>query len=41
MPWIHVKDVAGLMVHAVQTDSVSGVYNAVAPEQYFILLSFL
>ena len=32
MPWIHVKDVAGLMVHAVQTDSISGIYNAVAPE---------
>jgi len=32
MPWIHVKDVAGLMVHCVQTSSCSGVYNTVAPE---------
>ena len=32
MPWIHVKDVAGLMVHCVHTSSCSGVYNTVAPE---------
>ena len=32
MPWIHVKDVAGLIVHAVENDSVAGVLNGVAPE---------
>eukprot|EP00088_Acartia_fossae_P065912 TRINITY_DN81414_c0_g1_i1.p1 TRINITY_DN81414_c0_g1~~TRINITY_DN81414_c0_g1_i1.p1 ORF type:complete len:139 (-),score=45.11 TRINITY_DN81414_c0_g1_i1:47-463(-) len=32
MPWIHVKDVAGLMVHCVNNDKCSGVFNTVAPE---------
>ena len=32
MPWVHVKDVAGLMVHAV-TSPMSGVYNTVSPSR--------
>ena len=32
MPWIHVKDVAGLMVHAVTTP-MSGIYNTVSPDR--------
>jgi len=32
MPWIHVKDVAGLMSHCVHHEQCSGVYNAVSPE---------
>ena len=30
MPWVHVKDVAGIMAHAVTTP-MSGVYNTVSP----------
>lgn len=30
-PWIHVDDVAGIITHAIETDSISGVLNAVAP----------
>ena len=32
MPWVHVKDVAGLMAHCVASQDCAGVYNAVAPE---------
>lgn len=32
MPWIHVKDVAGLMAHCVTSQDCAGVYNTVAPE---------
>ena len=32
MPWIHVKDVAGLIAHCVTSDQCSGVYNAVSPQ---------
>ena len=32
MPWIHVKDLADLTVHCLESPSCSGVYNAVAPE---------
>jgi len=32
MPWIHVKDVTGLMVHCVTNKDCVGVYNTVAPE---------
>ena len=32
LPWIHVKDLAGLINHAVQTETMEGVYNAVAPQ---------
>ena len=32
LPWIHVKDLAGLIHHAVETETMEGVYNAVAPQ---------
>ena len=32
MPWIHVKDLSGLIKHAVEDESMEGVYNAVAPQ---------
>lgn len=31
MPWIHVKDLAGIIVHAVEDPKVNGVLNGVAP----------
>lgn len=31
MPWIHVKDLASLVVHCLETPSCSGPYNAVSP----------
>jgi len=30
-PWVHVHDVAGIILHAIETSSVTGVLNAVAP----------
>jgi len=30
-PWVHVHDVAGIILHAIETPSVTGVLNAVAP----------
>ena len=32
MPWIHVKDLAELSVHCLESHNCSGVYNAVAPQ---------
>lgn len=32
MPWIHVKDLAELSVHCLESSTCSGVYNAVAPD---------
>lgn len=32
MPWIHIEDIVGLYIHAIETDCVSGVVNGVAPE---------
>ena len=32
-PWIHVEDVAGIFTHAIENSHVTGVLNAVAPEQ--------
>lgn len=32
-PWIHVDDVAGIFAHAIESDQVTGVLNAVAPEE--------
>jgi len=32
LPWIHVKDVAGMVVHSVNNSKVEGVLNAVAPQ---------
>ncbi len=31
-PWVHVKDVAGIMTHAIENDDVTGVLNATAPD---------
>ena len=32
MPWIHVKDLSGIIVHAIENEKVEGVMNGVAPE---------
>jgi len=32
MPWIHVKDLAGIILHSIEDKQVSGAVNAVAPE---------
>ena len=32
MAWVHVKDLCGIIVHAVENDKVEGVLNAVAPQ---------
>jgi len=32
MPWIHVKDLAGIITHSIENKEVSGAVNAVAPE---------
>jgi len=32
IPWIHVKDLSGLIKHAVENEKMEGVYNAVAPQ---------
>jgi len=32
MPWIHVKDLAGLILHSIEKPEVKGVVNGVAPE---------
>jgi len=32
MPWIHVKDLSGIIVHAIENEKVEGVLNGVAPE---------
>ena len=32
MAWIHVKDLCGMIVHAVENDNVEGVLNGVAPQ---------
>lgn len=32
MPWIHISDVCGIILHALRNPTVSGVYNVVAPE---------
>lgn len=31
-PWIHIKDLAGIIVHSLTHDNLSGAYNAVATE---------
>jgi uncharacterized protein len=31
MPWIHIKDVAGIMLHASRNEEINGPMNAVAP----------
>lgn len=32
MAWIHVKDVCGIIIHAIENDKVNGVLNGVAPQ---------
>ncbi|XP_071525217.1 epimerase family protein SDR39U1-like isoform X1 [Panulirus ornatus] len=32
MPWIHIHDIVGLFIHAIENESVSGVVNGVAPQ---------
>ncbi|XP_064113933.1 epimerase family protein SDR39U1-like isoform X2 [Macrobrachium nipponense] len=32
MPWIHINDIVGLFIHAIETESISGVMNGVAPQ---------
>lgn len=32
MPWIHIKDLVNLFIHALKNENVSGVLNGVAPE---------
>ncbi len=32
MPWVHVEDVAGLMVHLLEHEDLAGAFNAVAPQ---------
>jgi len=32
LPWVHIMDVARLVLHAMENDNVEGVLNAVAPE---------
>ncbi|WP_211605257.1 TIGR01777 family oxidoreductase [Porphyromonas gingivalis] len=32
MPWIHISDVCGIILHALRNPTVSGIYNVVAPE---------
>merc|ERR1712241_774264 len=32
MPWIHVKDVSGIILHSIENDNVKGVLNGVAPQ---------
>lgn len=31
-PWIHVKDLSGIVIHAIENENVSGVLNGVAPQ---------
>lgn len=31
-PWIHVEDVAGIILHSIERPTVTGVLNAVAPQ---------
>ncbi|XP_014672208.1 PREDICTED: epimerase family protein SDR39U1-like [Priapulus caudatus] len=32
LPWIHIDDIVGIFVHAVENDHANGVFNGVAPE---------
>jgi len=32
MPWIHIEDLCGIFIHAVEHEQLAGAYNAVAPE---------
>ena len=43
LPWIHLKDLSGLVKHSVENENVEGIYNAVAPQVIgnFLSLIFL
>lgn len=32
MPWIHMEDLCGIFIHAIENKQLAGAYNAVAPE---------
>lgn len=32
LPWIHIDDLCGIFLHAIENDNVNGVLNGVAPE---------
>ena len=32
MPWIHIEDLCGIFIHAIEHPQLAGAYNAVAPE---------
>ncbi len=32
MPWVHVEDVCGLIIHLLERDKLTGAFNAVAPQ---------
>lgn len=32
MPWIHLQDIVGLFIHAIENENVEGVINGVAPQ---------
>lgn len=32
MPWIHIHDIIGIFMHAIETENVTGVINGVAPQ---------
>lgn len=32
MPWIHIKDITRMFIHAIENDKVNGVLNGVAPQ---------
>lgn len=32
IPWVHVDDVCRMFIHAIETQSMEGVYNAISPE---------
>ncbi|HLP50508.1 MAG TPA: TIGR01777 family oxidoreductase [Chitinophagales bacterium] len=35
-PWIHIDDVCGILIHAIETDAMSGAYNTTAPKPLLI-----
>lgn len=35
-PWIHIDDVCGILVHAIETETMNGAYNTTAPKPLLI-----
>jgi uncharacterized protein (TIGR01777 family) len=35
-PWVHIDDVCGIMLHAIENDTVNGAYNTTAPKPLLI-----